>query len=135
MSFSADIANFADKAKLSHDQAVVAVCSKLTSLVIAKTPVDSGRARGNYYASIDNFSTEQSETRTESQALTDGLNTAKQASGKLFTLSNNLPYITKLEYGLYKGSSSKTISGFSTQAPAGMARLSIAEITNSLKRG
>ena len=122
MSFAADIANFADKAKLSHDQAVVAVCSKLTSLVIAKTPVDSGRARGNYYATIDSYSNEQSETRTESEALSSGLNTAKQASGKLFTLTNNLPYITKLEYGSSK------------QAPAGMVRTSLGEIANALKR-
>ena len=135
MSFTADIARFADKAKLSHDEAVVAVCSKLTTLVIEKTPVDSGRAQGNYYANIDSYSSATSDSRTESEAMADGLSKARQASGKIFTLTNNLPYILKLEYGLYSGSGTRTINGFSTQAPAGMARISIAETANELKKG
>ena len=133
MSFSADIARYAKKVGLETDEAVVAVCSRLTTLVIEKTPVDSGRARGNYYASIDSYSSATSDSRTESEAVADGLSKARQASGKIFTLTNNLPYILKLEYGLYSGNGPRTINGFSTQAPAGMARTSIAELKNAFK--
>lgn len=133
MSFSADIARYAQKVGLEEEEAVVAVCSKLTTMVIEKTPVDSGRARGNWFASIDNYSTATSDSRTQSAAMADGLSKAREASGKVFTLTNNLPYILKLEYGLYSGSGPRTINGFSTQAPAGMARTSIAELKNALK--
>ena len=135
MSFTADISRFADKAKLSHDEAVVGVCTKLTGMVIDKTPFDKGRLRGNWYAEIDSFSSETSETRSESEALADGKAKAQKASGKLFTLTNNLDYAEDIEFGLLRGSGSKSINGFSTQAPAGMARISIAETANELKKG
>ena len=125
MSFTADISRFADKAKLSHDEAVVGVCTKLTGMVIDKTPFDKGRLRGNWYAEIDIFSSETSETRSESEALADGKAKAQKASGKLFTLTNNLPYAHRIEY----------LSWSKIKAPTGMARISIAEITNALKRG
>ena len=125
MSFTADISRFADKAKLSHDEAVVGVCTKLTGMVIDKTPFDKGRLRGNWYAEIDSFSSETSETRSESEALADGKAKAQKASGKLFTLTNNLPYAHRIEY----------LGWSKIKAPAGMARISIAEIANELKKG
>jgi len=68
----------------------------------------------------------------------DGKDTAKNAENVVlllkdwstFTLTNNLPYILPLEYGLY-GSGPKTVMGFSSQAVGGMARISIAK-TNIL---
>ena len=45
-------------------------------------------------------------------------------------ISNNLPYITKLEYGGYpknpKGGSGKTVNGYSKQAPEGMVGVTLA---------
>lgn len=122
MNFSADISKFADKAGLRTDEAVVAVCSKLTALVIAKTPFDKGRLRGNWYADIDSYSMATSESRTENEALADGKALAQKASGKIFTLTNNMPYAYRIEY-----------LGWSQKAPAGMARISVAEIANGLK--
>jgi hypothetical protein len=48
--------------------------------------------------------------------------------GSLTWLSNNLPYIEKLEYGGYPDGPN-TIGGFSKQAPAGMVRVNMARIT------
>ena len=122
-SFSADISKFANKAGLSSDMAVVAVCSRLTSLVIAKTPVLSGRLRSNWYSSIDSYNTATSETRTENEAISQGIATAQKASGHIFTLSNNLHYAYDIEF----------LGKSHTKAPLGMARLSVAEVANSLK--
>ena len=123
MSFTTDISKFADKAKLSNDKAVVAVCSKLTALVIAKTPELTGRLRGNWFASIDNYSSEIKDKRRENQAKRDGLAIAKKASGHIFTLTNNLPYAYRIEY----------LGWSHTKAPEGMVRTSLSEIANSLK--
>ena len=121
--FALDISKFAKKAGLSSDEAVVAVCSKVTSLVIAKTPVLSGRLRGNWFASIDNYSSEIKDKRRENQAKRDGLATAQKASGHIFTLTNNLPYAYDIEF----------LGKSHTKAPLGMVRTSMSEIANSLK--
>jgi hypothetical protein len=123
MSFSSDISKFADKAKLSNERAAVAVCSKVTSLVIDKTPVLSGRLRGNWFASIDSYNDSTSEDRTGSDALSDGLSKAQKASGHIFTLSNNLNYAYRIEF----------LGHSKVKAPNGMARVSVAEVANSLK--
>ncbi len=122
-SFSADISKFANKAGLSSDMAVVAVCAKVTSLVIAKTPVLSGRLRGNWYSSIDSYNTATSETRNENEAISQGIATAQKASGHIFTLTNNLPYAYDIEF----------LGKSHTKAPQGMVRTSMSEIANSLK--
>ena len=55
--------------------------------------------------------------------------TANPDNVKFISLSNNLPYIRHLEYGLYSQNSKtgKTVNGFSTQAPNGMFRISVAQ--------
>ena len=151
--FSAGLANYAKKTGLSIDKAVIAICAKASTSIIKKTPFDTGRARGNWYATIGMVSNETSETRTENDAKSDALATSKESSGKVFYLTNNLDYIHKLEYGLYpktvkygtrlKKMSKKTkksgvryevrtINGYSIQAPQGMVRTTIAEIENKL---
>lgn len=125
MSFSADIARYAKKAKLEADDAVVAVCSKITEGVIEKTPFLSGRLRGNWYATIDSDTSETSETRTAAEAKTDGQNKAREASGTVFSLTNNLPYAYRIEY----------LGWSKIKAPAGMARVTVAEVANKLNTG
>lgn len=120
MSFSADIANYAQKTGLSIDKAVVSVCAQATTSIIKRTPIDTGRARGNWYPSIDMVSSETSETRTSGEAIASGIATAQKASGHIFNLTNNLPYINGLEMGNSK------------QAPLGMVRLTAEEIEKQL---
>ena len=43
-----------------------------------------------------------------------------------FTLSNNLPYAWKLEYGGYPGDGPNTVGGYSKQAPSGCVRVNVA---------
>jgi len=134
-SFSAGISNYAKRTNSSIDNAVTQICATASDLIIRKTPADTGRARGNWFATIGVPSTETSETRRANDATMDALATAKIASGKVFYLSNNLAYIRTLEYGLYKVSnSSKVVNHFSTQAPAGFFRISIVEIEQDLQR-
>ena len=122
MSFSTDIAKYANKVGLEVDDAVVAVCTEVSNEVIRNTPVASGRLRGNWYATIDTISDKTSDTRREAQAIADANSKAMSASGKVFNLTNNLPYAYRIEY-----------LGWSNKAPAGFLRISVAKVENSLR--
>jgi len=121
-SFSSDIAKYAKKTGLSIDNAVIAVCAEASTSIIKRSPVDTGRFRSNWFASINDISTQTSETRTEGEAIADSILKAQKASGAIFTLSNNLPYAIKLEFGSSK------------QAPQGVLRITADEIETSLRR-
>ena len=132
MSFGVNIANYAKATKLSIDDAVVAVNSELMGLVMEKTPVDSGRLVSNWIPSFDTPSNEETDSTNMSEAKAKVQNMANDSAGKVFILTNNLPYAYPLEYGLY-GDGSKIINGFSKKAPAGMVRVSLLEIKSGLK--
>lgn len=134
MSFANDIRKFADKAQIGYNEAVGGALLGLSRSVILMTPVDEGRARGNWYASLSSYPTTTNQ-RTDPnfqqiEFITDN------AAGSVFFLTNNLPYIGKLEFGGYPNPSegSKTVNGFSTQAPSGMVRVSIENFDQMLKR-
>lgn len=123
MSFEVDINKWANKVNLSVDNAIVAVCAQISTEVIKRTPVDTGRARANWIPSIGTPSDNVTDNTDTSGILATNkaLNVSKVASGKMFWLVNNLPYIQKLEYG------------WSNQAPHGMVRLTMQQVKNSLK--
>lgn len=102
--------------------------------VVERTPVDTGRAQGNWLPSIgpepqwigDSGALGGSASMGAVAATLSGLRLGDTA-----WLANGLPYIRVLEYGLYpnppKKGTGKTIGGYSTQAPAGMVRVTAAE--------
>jgi len=123
-SFSAGIAKYAKKTGLSIDNAVIAVCAEASTSIIKMTPRKSGRAAGNWFATIDEVSSETSETRREGEAMADAMAKSKKAAGHIFNLTNNLSYIYRLEMGWSK----------QARDPDGMVRITAEKITNSLKR-
>ena len=135
MSFAAQISAFGVKTKKQMDFFVFTVCTDIANGVILKTPVDSGRARSNWLASTDKPKSGVT-TRLDpsgNAAMNAAKVVANNAAGRIFYLSNNLPYIRHLEYGLYgnpQGTANgpKTTGGFSKQAPAGMVRVTLNEV-------
>lgn len=105
--------------------------------IIKMTPVDSGRARNNWFISTNSPSDET----TGRVGISKGSTYVGQKTKKLdvFTterwfLTNNLPYIQSLEYGLYnKPGTEKTVNGYSKQAPRGMVRLNLLKWGKNLK--
>lgn len=88
----------------------------LTTLTAAvqATPVDTGRARGNWNASVDSVDrTTRDAPGAPGQGATDSINRGAAAIGGLdkfgavINISNSLPYIERLN------------EGYSAQAPAG----------------
>lgn len=93
----------------------------LTSLVLM-TPVDTGRARGNWIVSLGAASYRYQDTSLDpsgSSSIAEGLANAAALKSDPFALvyiQNNLPYIEALE------------DGSSTQAPNGMVTVTIAKL-------
>lgn len=115
--FALDISRFVKKANGNIDVVVRKITFEVFSRVIRKTPVDTGRARGNWIASADRpVLIALDAAKTEQQALADAGSVAlKQPAGGVVFLANNLPYIQRLE------------NGWSDQAPAGMVGTTLAE--------
>lgn len=96
----------------------------LTNSIIMDTPVDTGRARGNWFVSFDNPINSELDNLDK-----NGTSTISKAQSKIinnpipqvYWIQNNLPYILRLEYG------------WSKQSPAGMVRRNILRFNQFLK--
>jgi len=113
-------AALAQEALLWHKK----ICFLLLTGVIYKTPVDTGRARGNWQSSIGQPLASQSPIldKTGNIAFAAGAAVLAQLRPfQTFWLSNNLPYIERLEDGWSK-----------RQAPNGFVGLTLAHIRTIL---
>lgn len=110
---------------------------KIYSSVALKTPVDTGRARGNWNVKCGTVDTTIDENAKDIQFKSlDDFPTPKKDES--IYISNNLPYITTLEYGLYpnppKKGTGKTENGYSKQAPQGMVGVTLAKAKTFLEQ-
>ena len=100
-----------------------AVYIRLFSAVIRDTPVDTGRARGNWQISSSGPAAGQKETNDPSGGITIGMVTSfRLDKGRVVYLTNNLPYINRLEY-----------DAWSKQAPGGMVRRNVTRFDRLLR--
>ena len=124
MSFASDVAKFAAKVGKSVDETGRAIALELFGSIIKDTPVDTGRARGNWQTTIDTPSNGEVDRTGSSVALGELGSTAPSfVAGKVIYLSNNLPYIYRLEY-----------DGWSDQAPSGFVRKNVARIQQIVRK-
>jgi hypothetical protein len=109
------------KLRVQADRAFRALVLEATRRIVLRTPVDTGRARGNWHISIG-----QPEFTANPPEETDkgGSTTIVEANGKIDNansgdtvyLTNGLPYVPVLE------------DGSSKQAPGGMVKVTAAEL-------
>lgn len=117
-SFEIDIARFVEKAKGNVDLVVRKISLDIFRRVIMKSPVDTGRFKGNWQVAIGSIPAGTLEINDKSGTATVAKVTAATLglhAGQVIYLVNNLAYARALEYG------------HSKQAPNGMVRLSLAE--------
>ncbi|MDH0157355.1 HK97 gp10 family phage protein [Stutzerimonas stutzeri] len=110
MSFSGDIRSFTTKTTQAHGKIARVATLELFSGVIRATPVDTGRARGNWQTSVGAPVNGEIAREGDAAALAEVEAKTPQGAGQVTYLSNNLPYIDELERGSSK------------QAPEGMVR-------------
>jgi hypothetical protein len=89
--------------------------------VVRKSPVDTGRFRGNWIVSKNAPNAKSSEVTDKNggQTITKGsgvIDTFKMDTDSRIIIQNNLPYANRLE------------NGWSKQAPNGMVALTVAEM-------
>lgn len=115
--FTLDIQAFVAKAKKNPETVMRSVSLKLFSAIIKASPVDTGRFRGNWQTTGVTPATGliAGVDPTGNKAVNSAATFITNATGwDTFTLTNNLPYAERLEYG------------WSKQAPVGMVRVNIA---------
>ena len=116
MSFALDVSKFVEKAKKNPEKVMRQVSIKLFSAIIKASPVDTGRFRMNWMASGGTPAPGVTDATDKSGNIAIGNATSfvlKAADWHEFTLTNNLPYAQRLEYG------------WSQQAPAGVVRTNV----------
>lgn len=124
-SFSADLKRFAEATKRNLNDAVRGVVLELGTRIVQRSPVDTGRFRGNWQIAAGGPDIRTNEP-FDKQALGSPPSAATFARwqgevqaatiGSTFYITNSLPYARKLEY-----------EGWSSQAPAGMVRVTVVE--------
>jgi hypothetical protein len=117
MSFGSDLRRFKQHASKAADDTRRAIVVELFNSVILDTPVDTGRARGNWQTSINNPELTVTERLdpSGSHAMQGVQNNLGSGDDSVY-LTNNLPYAIPLEFGS------------STQSPTGMVRKNVARI-------
>lgn len=116
MSFALDVSKFVEKAKKNPETVMRQVSIKLFSAIIKASPVDTGRFRMNWMASGGTPASGTTDAADNSGNTATGNVTSfvlKAADWHEFTLTNNLPYAQRLEYG------------WSQQAPQGFVRVNV----------
>lgn len=116
--FKRDFAKILARAGDRADQVVRDVTLDVGEAIINRSPVDTGRFRGNwnYSAVTINTGTSSGADKTGASAIgkiQTGLTAWKP--GETIYITNSLPYAQRLE------------TGWSQQAPAGMVRLTVME--------
>lgn len=121
--FEMSLKNFEQSTIKKMDQAKRKIAFQLFVDIVKLTPVDTGRARGNWniaaipITSVEDF--EGSPSGAASHATMKGMSIlAKNTVGKPIFITNNVPYIWVLE------------NGSSQQAPHGMVRTAVKRFTN-----
>jgi hypothetical protein len=118
-SFALDISKFINKTHSNVDLVTRRIVTDVMRSVVKKSPVDTGRFKGNWQYGAGEMPTGQLDIydKSGSDTLTHLMGKVpQQAAGKLHYLVNNLPYSIRLE------------NGYSSQCPPnGMVGLTISE--------
>lgn len=139
--FTADIRKFVEKTNGNIDLVVRKVLFDLSTSLVLRTPVDTGRLRANWQYGLDSIPESVSDGTDDPTARLHGeIGNVPEVAGRRHYLINNLPYAPVVEYGLYPnpvkvGSQKRgetvprphTVNGFSEQAPYGMVRITVVE--------
>jgi len=122
--FRRKFAAFVERAKGNQEQVVRKVALDLMTSFVMRSPVQSGRFRGNWQVQYTLTPTTLDRVDpTGRAAIADAtLDLSRIVMGQTIYLANHLPYAQRLEYG------------WSQQAPAGMVRITVAEFDQYLTK-
>ncbi len=125
MSFAKDLDKISLNLKGYAEEMVRGTLFALSSRIIKESPVDTGRFRGNWQASVNTPKKGKLQRKDKSGAASINEMSSVVMSfdmGQTFYLTNNLPYARRLEYG------------YSKQAPSGMLRINVMRVQSELEK-
>ena len=137
MGFADDVKKAIDK-KMRPALDQKAIVFSLFSGVIANSPRDKGTFVANWYLTTASPSVRmapgKSATKRGALRFLEGQANAKinYSSNVKMYLTNNMPYAQKIEYGGY-GNGTKTVGGYSKQAPQGVVRKTRLDVLRGIK--
>lgn len=158
MSFSSSIRRFVADTKAQQDVVVRKLIFNAATIVLERSPVDTGRFRANWQYG---YGVQPTGELSDTDLSANGTATRDRIAGQVekgvgvHYLVNNLPYAEVIEYGYYPdpvqkgtyvakdrtkygitgpGYVQRSEGGFSKQAPAGVLRITYEELANSLSR-
>lgn len=156
MTFGEEIAKWCEGSKTRTNLVIRKTGLEIFRRVVKRTPVDQGRARSNWFFTVDGPSSQTTDSKDTSKEGDSTVNRETSNALKFdcfkndaLYITNNMPYISVLEYGGYpnpplKGTRIKSgdkveyviksAGGYSKQAPAGMVRVTLAEIDDILNK-
>jgi len=126
MSFAKDIAKWAESTGQDIDTVRRAAFMDMTKGIVKRTPVDTGRAKGNWQPSTGSPKSGAISLRDKIGSIVEKKAQSVVDSVKgdeTLYLTNNLEYIGGLEYGRK-----------SKQAPSGMLRVTVREFQSSVRK-
>lgn len=104
--FAIDLKKFGEVTKQQARLIFRKIIIDLDQAVVLRTPVDTGRARGNWYPSLNTPSTRRNDNAKDKNGTAANkrvdATAAKADVGDVAWLTNNLPYILVLENGSSK---------------------------------
>lgn len=119
--FAINVRKWAEVAELSLEQTVRAATLEVFGSVIRKSPVDTGRFKGNWQIDQRGFDYEKFDPSGEKTLALITTKVSQSEVGGIVSLINSLPYAERLEFG------------YSGQAPQGMVRLTAMEFEAAAK--
>jgi hypothetical protein len=122
VSFESDWQKVSQKLDRVLSEGIRATLFEVGTAIIKETPVDTGRARGNWQASVNSAAGSELSRTSEGAAIVQLSQAASAAIGNTFFFTNNVPYIRRLEYG------------YSDQAPQGMVRRNLQNFNRLLAK-
>lgn len=122
-SFDKELKAFTKRTDVSMDVSVRKIALALYDGITEKTPVKTGRAKGNWNLSVSSMdrSVDDSATSTPFGRPAKAPGMMKGDGDKIIWITNSLPYINSLEHGHSE-----------RQAPSGMLSLTVNEVRSSL---
>jgi len=129
-SFSNDLNKFTLKLKNGNKKTIRATAMQAYKMVTENTPVASGRAKGNWFIGVDapnrdvtkRFSRKPYGVPAAEYRVQNEVSKIKGTQNNVY-ISNNLPYIMRLE------------TGYSRQAPAGMVAITVEQLKQHIESG
>ncbi len=123
--FSKQVNVYVKDLEIDWNRAIRYIALELFDMIIKQTPVDKGILRASWILGVNRIPRSPSAGSGDSKTTAQGKLSSFEVGDPIWIV-NHMPYAKVIEYGEFPGQGPKTTaSGYSTQAPRGIVRISV----------